>query len=70
MSHAYISILQGSWTALMEASDAGHANIVKLLLDAGAIPNEQKKVIMHYKLSCMQPQCSLEYTEYQVRKYI
>ena len=39
-----IELLQFGWTALMEASEEGHANIIKMLLDAGATPGIQKRV--------------------------
>ena len=31
-----MSFLQGGWTALIQASDKGHKNVVQLLLAAGA----------------------------------
>ena len=39
---------QHSWTALMEASEAGHTEIVRMLLDAGATLKQEKKVIYLY----------------------
>ena len=36
--------LQDGWTALMMASEAGHMECVKVLLDKGAEVNKQNKV--------------------------
>ena len=37
--------MQGGWTALMEASEVGYTDIVKLLLEAGATPNKAEEVM-------------------------
>ena len=36
--------MQRGWTALMEASEEGHAEIVHMLLEAGATPSIIRKV--------------------------
>ena len=38
--------MQGGWTALMEASEEGNTEIIKLLLEAGAAANKTKKVMI------------------------
>lgn len=39
-----LSCFQHSWTALMEASQVGHDEIVKMLIEAGASLKQRKKV--------------------------
>ena len=44
MSIIIHSSLQGGWSSLMRACMNGHAEVVKILLSAGAHVNDQNKV--------------------------
>ena len=50
--------LQDGWTALMMASQAGHIECVKVLLDKGAEVNMQNKVRCHYTLCTCNAACT------------
>ena len=41
----FVSCTQRGWTALMEASEEGDTEIIKLLLEAGATAKKTKKVM-------------------------
>ena len=46
-------IYQDGWTALMLASQQGHKEVAKLLIDHGANKDIQNKVSVIYVVSCM-----------------
>ena len=61
-SHVIFTVLSHSvpqigWTALMEASDSGHTNVVQLLLSSGAKVDLQNKVRHNIKYLVPKLQC-------------
>ena len=49
-NHCYVSEFQNGWTALHLASQEGHVAVVRLLIEAHAVINQQSKVgpVIHY----------------------
>ena len=56
-TYTYTVSLQDGWTALMVASQEGHVECVRMLLDRGAEVNMQNKVSGPLYTVCMQ--CSM-----------
>ena len=48
LNNTYILTVQANWTTLLTAADNCQFDIVKLLLERGAKPNEMSKVNVHY----------------------
>ena len=44
----YVDFIQFSWTALMSASEKGHPEVVKILLEAGASRSLTKKKVQKF----------------------